>query len=305
MDATTRARIQSEIEQKPVVLFMKGTRQSPQCGFSATVIGILDGLIDDYHTVNVLADSNIREGVKEFSDWPTIPQLYIKGEFVGGCDIVKDLARSGQLEAMLGVEAKPVVVPNVTVTAAAAGAFADALQGSDEFVRLEIDAGYNHSLSIGGRSARDVEVRSGGLVLLLDPGSAGRAEGVTIDFVDSSDGPAFKINNPNEPAKVRQISVSRLKEVLASGPIELFDVRTPSERETVKLSAAKLLDRAAQDHIMQLPKTTPLYFHCHHGGRSQQAAQFFVSQGFKEVYNVEGGIDAWARDIDPTLPRYS
>jgi monothiol glutaredoxin len=262
-------------------------------------------LIDDYHTVNVLADSNIREGVKEFSDWPTIPQLYIKGEFVGGCDIVKDLARSGQLEAMLGVEAKPVVVPNVTVTAAAAGAFADALHGSDEFVRLEIDAGYNHALSIGGRGARDVEVQSGGLVLLLDPGSAGRAEGVTIDFVDSSDGPAFKINNPNEPAKVRQISVSRLKEVLASGPIELFDVRTPSERETVKLRAAKLLDRAAQDYIMQLPKTTPLYFHCHHGGRSQQAAQFFVSQGFKEVYNVEGGIDAWARDIDPTLPRYS
>jgi monothiol glutaredoxin len=304
MDPTTRQRIQSEIDHKPVVLFMKGTRQSPQCGFSATVIGILDGLGSDYHTVNVLADAGIREGVKEFSDWPTIPQLYIKGEFVGGCDIVKDLAKNGQLEELLGVEAKPVKVPSISVTVEAATAFAGALQGADEFVRIEIDGGYNHALSIGGRAARDVEVRAEGLVLLLDPASAGRAEGLRIDFVDSDDGKAFKIDNPNEPAKVRQLSVAQLQQALARGPIELYDVRTPKEREIAKLPEAKLLDSKAQDHIANLAKDTPLYFHCHHGGRSQQAAQFFVSQGFKEVYNIEGGIDAWSRDIDPSLPRY-
>lgn len=304
MNPEIRARIQSEVDSNPVVLFMKGTRTAPQCGFSATVVQILDSLLEDYKTVNVLADAEVRQGIKDFSDWPTIPQLYVKGEFVGGCDIVKEMMESGQLEETLGVQAAEVLPPKVTVTQSAAEAFKGALQAADEFVHLEVDGRYNHALSVGPRGARDIAVDAGPITLLVSRGSAKRAEGAHIDFVDSPNGKAFKITNPNEPPKVRPLSVGQLKAKLDAGAIELFDVRTPREREIAQLRGAVLLDRAAQDHIMKLPKETPLYFHCHHGGRSQQAAEFFLSQGFKEVYNVEGGIDAWSREVDSDVPRY-
>jgi monothiol glutaredoxin len=304
MDPEIRARIQAEIDSKPVVLFMKGTRTAPQCGFSATVIQILDSLIEDYKTVNVLADAEIRQGIKDFSDWPTIPQLYVKGEFVGGCDIVKEMAESGQLEEALGVQVAEVEPPKVVVTAAAAAAFGGAVQGTEDFIHLEIDGSYNHSLTVGPRSSRDLTIAAGPITLLIDRGSAKRAAGVQIDFVDSPNGKAFKITNPNEPPKVRALDVKQLKAKLDGGAIELFDVRTPREREIAHIEGARLLDRAAQDRIMKLPKDTALFFHCHHGGRSQQAAEFFLNQGFKEVYNVEGGIDAWSREVDSDVPRY-
>jgi monothiol glutaredoxin len=93
--------IQNEIDSNDVVLFMKGSPKFPQCGFSATVSHILTTLGVDFKGINVLEDPALREGVKEFSDWPTIPQLYIKGEFIGGCDIVKEITQSGELQIML------------------------------------------------------------------------------------------------------------------------------------------------------------------------------------------------------------
>jgi monothiol glutaredoxin len=304
MDPEVRSQIKAEIDSNPVVLFMKGSRTSPQCGFSATVVQILDSLIEDYKTVNVLADADIRQGIKDYSDWPTIPQLYVKGEFIGGCDIVKDMYASGQLEEALGVKAAEVAPPKVTVSAAAVAAFQGALQGNDEFVHLEVDAKYNHSLTIGPKGPKDVVVEADGFVILVGPSSAKRADGAHVDFVDSPNGKAFKITNPNEPAKVQPVTVQQLKAKLDAGALELFDVRTPREREIAHIPGARILDRSAQDHIMGLAKDTPLYFHCHHGGRSQQAAEFFINQGFKEVYNVEGGIDAWSRDVDTDVPRY-
>jgi len=103
MDEKVRSQIESTVKGHKVVLFMKGSRTFPQCGFSATVVSILNQLIPSYETVNVLADSAIREGIKEYSQWPTIPQLYINGEFVGGCDIVKSLHASGELNKLLGL----------------------------------------------------------------------------------------------------------------------------------------------------------------------------------------------------------
>ena len=97
----TRQRIDAAVASDKVVLFMKGTRQAPQCGFSATVVQILDDLVPDYRTVDVLADPEIRQGIKDYSSWPTIPQLYVDGEFLGGCYIVRELAVSGELDAKL------------------------------------------------------------------------------------------------------------------------------------------------------------------------------------------------------------
>ncbi|MGE3335599.1 MAG: Grx4 family monothiol glutaredoxin [Rhodospirillaceae bacterium] len=92
--------IQKDIGENDVVLYMKGTPQFPQCGFSAAVVQVLNHFGVPYKGVNVLADQGIREGIKEFTQWPTIPQLYVKGEFVGGCDIVREMAESGELETL-------------------------------------------------------------------------------------------------------------------------------------------------------------------------------------------------------------
>ena len=93
--------IRETVEKNDVVLFMKGTKMMPQCGFSSKVAGILNYIGVDYTDVNVLADAEVRQGIKDFSDWPTIPQLYIKGEFIGGCDIVKEMFQSGELQELL------------------------------------------------------------------------------------------------------------------------------------------------------------------------------------------------------------
>ncbi|OUS34931.1 monothiol glutaredoxin, Grx4 family [Rhodobacterales bacterium 56_14_T64] len=97
-DAMTR--IDETVKANDVVLFMKGTKEMPQCGFSSKVAGVLNYIGIDYTDVNVLADEDIRAGIKDYSDWPTIPQLYVKGEFVGGCDIIVEMTLSGELDGM-------------------------------------------------------------------------------------------------------------------------------------------------------------------------------------------------------------
>ena len=99
-ETTAHEAIRAEIEANEVVLFMKGTAQMPQCGFSSRVAGVLNYLGVAYKDVNVLADEGVRNGIKSFSDWPTIPQLYVKGEFVGGCDIITEMTLSGELDAL-------------------------------------------------------------------------------------------------------------------------------------------------------------------------------------------------------------
>ena len=93
-------RIQTTITANEVVLYMKGTKDMPQCGFSQRVAGVLNYMGVDYADVNVLTDDEIRQGIKEFSDWPTIPQLYVKGEFIGGCDIITEMTLSGELDQL-------------------------------------------------------------------------------------------------------------------------------------------------------------------------------------------------------------
>ncbi|HAE02840.1 MAG TPA: Grx4 family monothiol glutaredoxin [Rhodospirillaceae bacterium] len=101
MDDQTRSKISSEVNSGDVVLFMKGTPVFPQCGFSAAVVQVLNHLNVPFKGVNVLDDMAIREGIKEYSSWPTIPQLYVKGEFVGGCDIIREMFETGELTEML------------------------------------------------------------------------------------------------------------------------------------------------------------------------------------------------------------
>jgi len=110
MDPIIAERIRSDIRRDAVVLYMKGTPVFPQCGFSAAAVQILDDLGVRFKGVDVLAEPSLREGIKEFSDWPTIPQLYVGGEFVGGCDIVREMASSGELVQLLRERGVPVAV---------------------------------------------------------------------------------------------------------------------------------------------------------------------------------------------------
>src|SRR4051812_11839310 len=121
LDQAMREKLSQLVKSKNVVLFMKGNRQFPQCGFSATVVGILDKVgcaPTELETVNVLSDPAVREGIKEFSSWPTIPQLYVGGEFVGGCDIVKEMFASGELHRVLGKAAPEAKAPPAPVSVA-------------------------------------------------------------------------------------------------------------------------------------------------------------------------------------------
>lgn len=102
MDQAIRQRIENDIKKNKVMLYMKGTPDAPQCGFSARTVDILREYNVPFHSCNILEDDTIRQGVKEYADWPTIPQLYVDGEFVGGCDIVTELHETGELKKILG-----------------------------------------------------------------------------------------------------------------------------------------------------------------------------------------------------------
>src|SRR6478736_5871596 len=120
LDPQLKQKIDGLVSSDSVVLFMKGTRSFPQCGFSASVVNILNTMIPKYTTVNVLSDPDIRGGMKDYSDWPTFPQLFVKGEFVGGADIVKQLFETGELEKKLGDLVAPAKPPALTVSTRAA-----------------------------------------------------------------------------------------------------------------------------------------------------------------------------------------
>ena len=307
IEPAVRTRIEGLVASDRVVLFMKGVRGAPQCGFSATVCRILDGLIPSYATVNVLADPELRDGIKQFSQWPTIPQLYVGGEFVGGCDILQEMLADGSLYETLGVPKPEFSVPNISITDAAARALRQMSSRSAGPLHLSIDAQFQHGLFFGPSEPGTLALTVNGIALELDPLSVPRANGLTLDAELRAEGPAFRIDNPNAPksAEVRQLSVRELAQRLAAGErIGLFDVRTPEERASAHIEGARLLDSELAAQLAQLDKSTLLAFHCHHGGRSQRTAEHFAALGFTNVWNVAGGIDAWSLEIDPSVPRY-
>jgi monothiol glutaredoxin len=300
-----RAELEKKVRSGEVVLFMKGNRRFPQCGFSATVVGILDKLGAKYETVNILEDQSVRDGMKEYSSWPTFPQLYVRGEFVGGCDIVKDMYGSGDLQKKLGAEEAPVKAPRITISGPAAEAFKGAISEAEgEVLRLEIDPEYNCDLHVAPKADGDIEVRSAGIALYVGRESASRADGIAIDFVKGAGGMAFKIDNPNEPPRVKPIQAKALKAMLDAGTIALFDVRPEDERKMASIAQAKPLDGEGQRLLSTLDKNKAVALHCHHGMRSRAAGEQLLREGFTNVYNLEGGIEAWSRDVDASVSRY-
>lgn len=306
LDPALRSRIETLLQSHPVVLFMKGAPQAPQCGFSAKAAGILDALLPEgYAHVDVLADPEIREGIKLYGQWPTIPQLYVRGELVGGSDIVEQLASSGELHALLGLPAPDRSPPKLSITPAAAEQLRAAIAnaGGEYAVRLDVDARYNARLQLAPVDPHALAVEVEGVRVQTDWMSARRADGLVIEWVDDQRGRGLMVHNPNAPAPVRAIAPAEAAERVRTGRLRLIDVRPPAERALASAPVPFDTLDGGVDALEALPKDTPLAFLCHHGGRSAQAAEHFRARGFREVYNVEGGIDAWA-DADPAVPRY-
>jgi monothiol glutaredoxin len=305
LDPNTRARIEEIVGSDRIVLFMKGRRGAPQCGFSATTTELLDQLVPDYATVDVLQDPEIRDGIKTFSAWPTIPQLYVGGEFIGGCDIITEMAGTGELEDALGVPRPATSPPNLTVTDEAARALRELSASSPgRSLHLTIDARLQNGLYFGPVKERELCVHANGIELYMSGQSAIRAEGLSIDAEVTESGPSFRIENPNLP-KVHEMTVQELKRRLDSGEdLRLYDVRTSEEIATARIDGSTPFDDSTRQELERSPKNELLIFHCHHGGRSQNAAEDFAALGFDQVYNVVGGIDAWSREIDSSVRRY-
>ncbi len=197
------SRIRGIVHSDSTVLFMKGSPAAPQCGFSAQVVQVLNRLLPRYQTFDVLSDSEVREGVKEFSDWPTIPQLYIDGEFMGGCDIVKEMYDSGELHDALGME-RPALTGDqveISISAEAERILRDAQrqqQARQHDVQLHfgIDAKFQPFLGFGPATGTELRVPVGGLYFLLDQDSAARARGASITVVESEHGQRLDVDIP-------------------------------------------------------------------------------------------------------------
>lgn len=305
LDPALRARIESILSANPVVLFLKGSPEAPQCGFSAKTAAAMDATGADYAHVNVLADPEIREGIKVYGDWPTIPQLYIRGELVGGCDIVTQMAASGELHAALGVPAPDRTPPEITITAAAADMLKQALANAGEgyALQIEVDKGYNARLQLAPKDDAAIATESAGIRAQFDLLSAQRARGMTIDWADDARGKGLVIDNPNAPPKVKPLPPAQVRERVQAGTLVLVDVRPADERAQSEVPVAHRHFDDGVEELEALPKDTALAFLCHSGGRSAQAAEHFRALGFKELYNVAGGILAWA-DLDPSVARY-
>jgi monothiol glutaredoxin len=304
MNEPLRKQLAELVATERVVLFMKGTRQMPQCGFSKQVVQILDELLPEYETVDVLRSPELRDGIKEFSQWPTIPQLYVAGKFVGGCDIVREMNASGDLQQLLGVEPEQPALLEITMTPSATKAFEEAAaDAAGEPLHLQIDARFQYDLFFGPRESGDIEVPTNGMPLVVNRATARVADGTKIDFIQGAGG-GFKITNPNEPPKVKQLSAAEAKAMLDRNELTLFDVRPEQERAIARIAAARSLDAEGQAYLMGLDRNAPIAFHCHHGPRSQSVAEQILRQGFKNVYNLNGGIEAWSATIDPSVPQY-
>lgn len=199
---SVEARIESLVKSNRVVLFMKGNRQMPRCGFSASTIGVLEALTPDYLTVDVLEDQEIREAIKRYSDWPTIPQLYVDGEFLGGCDIVRDMFNNGELHEALGMQPPDRTPPDIDISAAAAELIGDALQqaGPGQAVHLQIDGQFQHEFRLAPASGNEIRAEAGGIAVLMDVATAPRARGLRLDVQDGFGGKQLTVSNPNAPA---------------------------------------------------------------------------------------------------------
>lgn len=305
LNDAVKGKIEEYVKNNKVVLFMKGTRQQPMCGFSSKTVAALDSVVPDYLTVNVLDDAEVREGIKVYGNWPTIPQLYIDGELMGGCDIVLSMLNSGELHQCLGAEAPDRTPPEITVTDAAIEKIGEVMKDHPGIgLFFNIDANWEAGFDLAQPQGHEIVSESNGLKVYMDIGTAQRAQGAAIDWVSNMQGEGLTIDLPNAPSPVTQMTVQELAERIKAGNITLVDIRGDADRARAFIDGALVLDREVMEKLEAMPKDSGMAFLCHHGNASQGAAEYFRKKGFTDVANVAGGINAWSLEIDPSIPTY-
>ncbi|MGY6518456.1 MAG: Grx4 family monothiol glutaredoxin [Lysobacteraceae bacterium] len=307
LDSATRDRIDALLNDNRVVLFMKGEPGAPRCGFSAKAAGILQGMDVAFAHVDVLADPEIREGIKLYGSWPTIPQLYIDRELVGGSDIIEQMLNAGELHQALGLAAPDRTPPAITITEAAAEAINRAMEQVEPGMglHLSVDPAFNAQFQLQPVSGDEIVAEAAGIRVHFDLMSAPRAGGIEIDWVEDVRGAGLAIRNPNAPPPVQPLQVEEASGLLDAGELTLIDVRPAADRALAPFPGAhEVLDEDSHDRLAALDKAAPVAFLCHHGISSRRAAEHFRGLGFRRVFNIEGGIDAWSQRVDPSVPRY-
>lgn len=295
LEAHTQERIEQLVNSHRVMLFMKGTPKMPQCGFSAQTVGALDSLIGEgYASFNVLEDPDIREGIKVYGNWPTIPQLYVDGELVGGCDIVMEMFNAGELHDLFGLEAPDRTPPEIEITPEAAEKIAGFMADyPDQYLHFKIGADWDAQFNLGPKSGTEIESQVGDLTVLMDLNSAQRARGARIDWVKTMQGEGLKLDLPGAPPPVQEMTPEALSQRMSEGKqLLLIDTRTEADRNHLPLAHARPLDADLMAELKDTDPNTPLVFVCNIGQSSRAVAEHYRKQGFTEVYNLTGGVAA-------------
>ncbi|MCA1780303.1 MAG: Grx4 family monothiol glutaredoxin [Xanthomonadaceae bacterium] len=295
LEPALKERIEQQIASHEVVLYMKGTPKMPQCGFSAKTAGMLDSLLGgNFATFNVLEDEAVREGIKAYGNWPTIPQLYLKGELLGGCDIITEMFNAGELHEMLGLEKPDRTPPEIEISDRAAAKIRGFLEGyPGQHLHFSIASDWDANFNIGPREGHEIAAEAAGITILMDLASAQRARGATIDWVETVQGEGLKLDLPGAPPPVRQMSPAELQQKMNAGErVLVVDTRAEADRQAHPLDFARPLDAGLMAELKDADQTLPLVFLCNVGVSSQAVAEHYRKQGFAEVYNLEGGVQA-------------
>lgn len=296
MNESTKNQIENIVNSNNCVLFMKGNPKQPQCGFSSNTVNILTELLgDNFAFCNVLEDPNIREGIKEYGNWPTIPQVYINKELVGGNDIVTEMYNTGELQTLLGLPQPERKSAQISITDKAKENILSGIQDIGSHVlMLNIDSQFNTRFSIEEPKGYELTSKIDEITIYMDIGTAKRADGIQIDWVEDLQGAGLVINNPNQPKPVNQISKEQLKEGVEKDIYQhIYDVRSEEMFMAQTIPGAVRLDKENMKAIEALDKDTPLVFVCSIGKSSQGACEFYRKKGFTNVNNLIGGVTDW------------
>jgi len=296
MNQETKQTIENLVNNNNCILFMKGNPQHPQCGFSSNTVGIVKELLGkNFAYCNVLESSDLREGIKEFGNWPTIPQLYINKELVGGNDIVTEMYNTGELHSLLGMQQPDKSPAKITLSPKAAENIKNGMQDiGTNVLMLSIDAQFNTRFSIEQPKGYEIITECQDIKVYMDIGTSKRADGMEIDWVEDLQGAGLVIKNPNEPQPVKQISKKELNEGIEQGKFQnIYDTRSEQQFNAQSIPGSKRLDKENMQSIEKMAKDTPLVFVCAVGNTSQGACEFYRKKGYTNIHNLAGGVAGW------------
>lgn len=308
LSSSTRQRIEALRPSHRLVLVMSGTTDTSLCGSSLRLCELLDGIGLDYACIDAASELEPGRRGKRGTGWLAIPQLYVDGEFLASGDLIEQMANAGELHFALGLPAPDRHPPEVTLSAAAADFLRAAIANSapGTVAEIEVDAKWASCVRLVARRQGMIQAQADGVPLQFDLASARRSDGLSIDWEDVDRGPSWTMHFPGAPViePVRPISAADADAAAREGLLLIVDIRHPQERALAQLNLPFLSLDESSHEIRNLAPTVPLAVLCHHGDRSVHAAEHLHRLGHRDVYYIEGGIEAWAKLVDTTIARY-